>query len=120
MNSSVPPIRRIASNLLWTAEGIVRNPLLEVAADGTVCRAGTCDAPDRVPFAEFYAGLLVPGFPADWQQAFARIAADAATPLDEQLRRLPPSPGGVLVVISGLDYERMLLTPDSRIRSLFP
>ena len=34
MNSSAQPSRRIASNLLWTPQGLLRNPLVGVAADG--------------------------------------------------------------------------------------
>ncbi|WP_295937704.1 amidohydrolase family protein [uncultured Alistipes sp.] len=61
MNSSVLPSRRIASNLLWTPQGLVRNPLVGVAADGTVLSVETCAEPDRLPGTEFYAGVLAPG-----------------------------------------------------------
>ena len=61
MNSSAQPSRRIASNLLWTPQGLVRNPLVEVAADGRVLSVGTCTEPDRMPGTEFYSGVLAPG-----------------------------------------------------------
>ena len=61
MNSSAQPSRRIASNLLWTPQGLVRNPLVEVAADGRVLSVGTCSEPDRMPGTEFYSGVLAPG-----------------------------------------------------------
>ena len=61
MNSSAQPSRRIASNLLWTPQGLVRNPLVEVAADGRVLSVGTCTEPDRMSGTEFYSGVLAPG-----------------------------------------------------------
>ena len=61
MNSSAQLSRRIASNLLWTPQGLVRNPLVEVAADGRILSVGTCSEPDRMPGTEFYSGVLAPG-----------------------------------------------------------
>ena len=61
MNSSAQPSRRIASNLLWTPQGLLRNPLVGVAADGRILFVGTCPEPDRSPGTEFYAGVLAPG-----------------------------------------------------------
>ena len=61
MNSSAQPSRRIASNLLWTPQGLLRNPLVGVAADGRILSVGTCPEPDRSPGTEFYAGVLAPG-----------------------------------------------------------
>ena len=64
MTSSAPrPSRRIASNLLWTPQGLVRHPLLTLGADGRVLSAECCPDPDRLAATEFYAGLLVPDFP---------------------------------------------------------
>lgn len=88
MNSSVQPLRRIASNLLWTPQGVVRDPLLEVAPDGRVLSVAVCAEPDRQPFTEFYAGLLVPDFPADYRAAFCCLLAEARTPLPELLAAL--------------------------------
>jgi hypothetical protein len=41
----------------------------------------------------------------------------AALPLSELLPRIV-TPGGALVVISGLDYDSLRLTPQSQIRKL--
>ena len=110
MTSSAPrPSRRIASNLLWTPQGLVRHPLLTLGADGRVLSAECCPDPDRLAATEFYAGLLVPDFPADYRAA--------ALPLSELLPRIV-TPGGALVVISGLDYDSLRLTPQSQIRKL--
>ena len=117
MNFSAQPSRRIASNLLWTPGGIVRNPLLTLAPDGRVVAAGSCPDPDCLAATEFYAGLLVPGFPADFRAAFERLCRSSAAPLPELLAQTV-TPGGVLVVISGLDYESLRLTPRSQIRRL--
>ena len=79
MTSSAPrPSRRIASNLLWTPQGLVRHPLLTLGADGRVLSAECCPDPDRLAATEFYAGLLVPDFPADYRAAFdgMRVAAN--------------------------------------------
>ena len=106
MTSSVPqPSRRIASNLLWTPQGLVRHPLLTLGADGRVLTAGSCPDPDCLAATEFYAGLLVPDFPTDYRAAFDGMRA-AALPLSELLPQAV-TPGGVLVVISGLDYESL-------------
>ena len=112
MTSSAPrPSRRIASNLLWTPQGLVRHPLLTL-----VLSAESCPDPDRLAATEFYAGLLVPDFPADYRAAFDGMRA-AALPLSELLPRIV-TPGGALVVISGLDYDSLRLTPQSQIRKL--
>lgn len=117
MTSSVQqPSRRIASNLLWTPQGLVRHPLLTLGPDGRVLWAESCPEPDRLAATEFYAGLLVPGFPADYRAAFGGMRT-AAAPLSELLPQVV-TPGGVLVVISGLDYESLRLTPQSQIRKI--
>ena len=117
MNFSAQPTRRIASNLLWTSGGIVRNPLLTLGPDGRVLAVESCPEPDGLAATEFYSGLLVPGFPADYRTAFERLCGDSATPLPELLAQTV-TPGGVLVVISGLDYDSLRLTPESLIRKL--
>ena len=95
MTSSAPrPSRRIASNLLWTPQGLVRHPLLTLGADGRVLSAECCPDPDRLAATEFYAGLLVPDFPADYRAAFDGMRA-AALPLSELLPRIV-TPGGAL------------------------
>ena len=88
MTSSAPrPSRRIASNLLWTPQGLVRHPLLTLGADGRVLSAECCPDPDRLAATEFYAGLLVPDFPADYRAAFDGMRV-AALPLSELLPRI--------------------------------
>lgn len=118
MNSSEPSIRRIASNLLWTPRGLVRNPLAEVAPDGRIVRLDTCAEPDREACTEFFAGVLIPEFPRDFRAAFDRLLAEAETPLPELLARLGTHDDGVTVVLSGLDYDTMRLTPRSQIRRI--
>lgn len=116
MNSSAGPFRRrIASNLLWTPQGLVRRPLVTFCGDGTFL-VETCAAPDRLPATEFYAGLLVADFPADYRRAFERLRAAA----DDLLTTLPQTvvEGGIWVVLSGLDYAALRLTPQSRIQPL--
>lgn len=39
----------------------MRHPLVEVDERGTILRIDTCEAPDREPLTEFYAGILLPG-----------------------------------------------------------
>jgi hypothetical protein len=117
MNSSGAPIRRIAANLMWRPEGLVRNPLAEIGPDGRILRVDACPDPDRQPCTEFYAGLLVADFPADWRETFERLLSQSDTPLPELLARLPRQ-RGVPVAISGLDYATMRLTPRARIRRL--
>ncbi|MFR8224377.1 MAG: hypothetical protein ACLU9X_07295 [Alistipes shahii] len=61
-------------------------------------------------------GTAGPGFPADYRAAFDGMRV-AALPLSELLPRIV-TPGGALVVISGLDYDSLRLTPQSQIRKL--
>lgn len=118
MNSSVQPSRRIASNLLWTPDGLQRNPLVELGADGRILRITQCAEPDRMHSTEFYAGVLVPDFPADYRAVFTRMCAHTPPFLPDLLRSLPAGGEGVLAVISGLDYDTLHLTPRSQIRKL--
>ncbi|MCM1151299.1 MAG: cytosine deaminase [Alistipes sp.] len=105
--------RKIASNLLWTPQGLIRRPLVEIARDGRVLSVGSCSDPDRLPFVEFRAGLLVPDFPEDFRAAFRSLPA--GRPLFESLPPILSPGGGILVVISGLDYETLRLTAAARI-----
>lgn len=61
MSSSRFPVRKIASNLLWTPQGWVTHPLVTLDAAGRLLAAERCDAPDRQAGVEFHAGVLVPG-----------------------------------------------------------
>ncbi len=117
----MPPSRKIASNLLWQPQGVVRNPLVTLSPEGRIVAADVCPEPDRIAGTEFYAGVLVPDFPADFRPAFARMldgALHGGETLPEQLAALVPAPGGVPVVISGIDYAAMRLTARAQIRSL--
>lgn len=128
--------RKIASNLLWTPQGLYRNPLVEVASEGLIVAVTTCAAPDRLAGTEFYAGMLVSG---DVVPYFEALRPFSDIPLPELLahcchsrtdgNRTPlcvlPAQAGIstgrrcgLAVISGLDYDRLLLTPASRIRRI--
>lgn len=147
MNSCAQPFRRIASNLLWTAEGVIRHPLVEADEEGRLRVVGTCPQPDRRPFTEFYAGLLVAGFPADYRAAFDSLMIRRETPLPELLAGLSDAgapetatatdirtdspvadgsglrfpillPAGCLAVLSGLEYDPLRLTVRSQIRSI--
>lgn len=117
----MPQSRKIASNLLWQPQGVVRNPLVTLSPEGRITAAAVCPEPDRQAGTEFYAGLLVPDFPADFRTAFARMQSEArhgGPALSEQLAALVPAAGGIPVVISGIDYAAMRLTDRAQIRSL--
>ncbi|WP_308501182.1 hypothetical protein [uncultured Alistipes sp.] len=75
-----------------------------------------CAVPDRLPATEFYAGMLVADFPADYRRAFERLRAAE----DDLSATLPQTvvEGGIWVVLSGLDYAALRLTPQSRIQPL--
>ena len=117
MNSFREPFhRRIASNLLWTPQGIVRHPLVTFCGPAGEFLVEQCATPDGLAATEFHAGLLVGDFPADYRAAFGRMMAlggDLATLLPQTVVE-----GGVWVVISGLDYAALRLTPQSQIRLL--
>lgn len=107
------PPRKIASNLLWTPRGILRHPLVEVAEGGRIVSVSSCPDPDRLPFVEFRPGLLVPDFPRDFRTVFRALPPDS--PLSQTLPPLLTPGRGLLVVISGLDYGSLRLTPAARI-----
>ena len=116
MNSSVRPFRRrIASNLLWTPQGLVRHPVVTFYGERDFL-VESCPAPDRLPATEFHAGLLVGDFPEDYRAAFERLRSDT----DDLSTALPRVvvPHGIWVVLSGLDYAALRLTPHSRIQRL--
>lgn len=117
MDSSAQPIRRIASNLLWTPGGIVRNPLLTLAPDGRVVAVESCSEPDRLAATEFYSGLARPRLPGRLPHGF-RTPVPGLGDAAARTARADGDAGGVLVVISGLDYESLRLTSRSQIRRL--
>lgn len=100
---------------------MVRHPLVTLSPEGAVTDVTRCTEPDRTAGTEFYAGVLVPDFPADFRRVFARMQEEArcgGRTLPEQLAELVPAAAGVPVVISGIDYATMRLTARARIRSL--
>lgn len=116
MSSSVHSILRIAANRLLTIDGtVIDRPLAELSPEGRIRSVVRCEEADRQPFTIFLAGLLVPDFPRDFRAAFAAVAGDRTTPLD---RLLPRERGGICVLLTGIDYRRMLLTERSRIRAV--
>ncbi len=117
MNSSDRPFRRrIASNLLWTPGGLIRHPVVTFCDPEGTFFVESCPTPDRLPCTEFYAGVLVADFPADYVRVFERLRTAGG-----DLSRLLPQTvvdGGIWVVISGLDYASLRLVAASRIRAL--
>ena len=100
-------MRKIASNLLLDNEGVHRNPLVELNDEGELLAISYTTQPDREPFTEFHAGLLVVGL-----EGFdaAALPADCTTPLPERLApHLNPDSRRV-VLLTGLDYDRLTAT----------
>ncbi len=99
-------MRRIASNKLLTREGILEHPLLEVDDTGCILSIRTTSDPDREPFTEFYAGLLVVGLNAELVE---RTKKDNASLLDTLPSLLHPNEG--LYLVTGIDYRTLQPTP---------
>lgn len=114
----MPQLRKIASNLLWTSQGLVRHPLVELADDGSVRSVASCPEPDRLAFVEFRPGLLVFDFPVDFRAVFERFRAVPARSVAEWLHAVVVPGRGIPVLISGLDYRSLRLTPQARIERL--
>lgn len=114
----MPQFRRIASNLLWTPQGLVRHPFIVLADDGSLHSVASCSEPDRVAFAEFRAGLVVLDFPMDFRGAFGRFLAGPPLSLAEWLPRVVVPGHGIPVVISGIDYSTLQAAPSARIERL--
>lgn len=89
--------------------------MVELSDEGGVLTVGRCSTPDRVPFTEFYAGVLVVGLACE---AFAAVAHDHTTPLAELLPPLVDPVSECVVLLSGLDYQTMCLTEQTVIRLL--
>lgn len=105
MNSPKASSRRIASNWLLTDKGLVRNPVVEFDPEGTILHIRTAGHPDREPFTEFHAGILLPGLvnahchielsylhgaipPGGGFAAFARSMGEVRNRKSEEERRL--------------------------------
>ncbi len=117
MSSHNQPPRQIASNLLFLREGApLRNPLIRLSESGAVLSIEQCEAPDAEPFTQFYAGIMVLEFPDAYKEAFEQLRS-SSQPLDVALSSVVGR-GSAVVVISGVDYERMVLTEGSKIKRL--
>ena len=86
---------------------------MELSDEGCVLAVGRCSTPDREPFTEFYAGVLVVGLSCE---AVAAVAHDHTTPLAELLPPLVDPTSERLVLLSGLDYQTMCLTERTVVR----
>lgn len=108
-------LRKIASNLLLDSEGLHRNPLIELSDAGELCAVTYTAHPDREPFTEFFAGVVVVGL-----EGFdpARLHDDLSTPLPELLRPYLRVGSRRVVLFTGLDYTHLRLTQASRLRRL--
>ena len=112
-------MRRIASNLVWSVEaGLKKNPRLTFSDEGCLLDLDFLDDPDTSPLTEFYSGLVVVDFPQAWQTAFEKLRRERSQSLLELLPQIIDPEEGILVLLSGLDYERMCLTERSEIRPL--
>ena len=111
----MPLVRKIASNLLLDRGGLHRDPLVELDAEGQLSSVRFVPHPDREPFTEFYAGLLVVGL-----EGFdpAQLQADHTTPLPELLAPYLHPDSRRVVLLTGLDYDRLTATDRTRIHLL--
>ena len=110
------PSRKIASNALLTANGtLLRQPLMGLDAEGRVVSVVQCAEPDREPFTEFRAGVLVVGLS---RAAFEAVRDDHTTPLTALLPPHLDSGNGHPALLSGLDYATMCFTTESRYEAL--
>lgn len=106
-------LRKIASNKALTHQGVIDNPLVELDERGVVVRITRCETPDREPFTEHYAGLLVVGL----DDALQKELLSRHDPLPDWLpERLPQQ--GELYLVTGLDYHSLCTTPHTTFRRL--
>ncbi len=96
---------------------MVRNPLVGFDSSGCAVEILSCDEPDRKPFTEFYAGLMVLDFPVRWRETFSAMMQRRDKPLEELLEEivLPTSETTCTVIISGMEYSPLRLTAQSEI-----
>lgn len=109
-------MRRIASNLLFDGRQLLHNPLVHLTDEGLVSEIRTTDTPDREPFTEFYAGLLVVGLD---DAVLPSLLTDHTTPLLDLLAPHTNPARGRLTHLTGLDYTALRFTPESRYAFLF-
>ena len=106
-------MRKIASNKLLTREGVLLHPLLEVDDIGHILSIRTTANPDREPFTEFYAGLLVVGL----NEMLAAEVMQSTQPLTEWLpSRLTDN--SELWLLSSLDFQTLRPTPQTHIQRI--
>lgn len=108
-------MRKIASNLLLDRGGLHRDPLVELDEEGQLASVRFVSHPDREPFTEFFAGLLVVGL-----EGFnpAQLQADHTTPLPELLAPYLHPESRRAVLLTGLNYDRLTATDRTRIHLL--
>ena len=106
------PSRKIASNALLTADGVLHSrPLLCFDTAGAVVAVDFCEHPDREPFTEFRAGIVVMGLS---REAFEGVCLDHTTPITELLPPLMEPDSTQAALLTGLNYATMRLTEVSR------
>ena len=89
------------------------NPLVELDEAGRVVQVTFTAAPDREPFTEFYAGLLVVGL----DNVHTEELLHCLQPLTEWLpSRLTDS--SELYLLTGLDFRTLCTTPQTRIQRI--
>ena len=91
---------------------------MTLTAEGRIASVDICREVDRVPFTEFYAGVLVAGFPADYRAVFERMMAESGEGLEELLLRYATDPQGIVVVISGIGHAPLRLTERAKIQKI--
>lgn len=105
---------------------MLHNPLVTLTADGQILCVEPCAEPDRMAATSFYAGVLIPASLADRLSALCRqqplsaaplpeLLAAAAADLPSELCEVAPDHCCGLAVVSGLDYETLRLTPQTRV-----
>ena len=110
------PSRKIASNALLTADGVLHSrPLIRFDAAGAVVAVDFCEHPDREPFTEFRAGIVVLGFS---REAFEAVRHNHDTPITELLPPRLQLHSTQAALLTGLDYATMCFTAESRYEAL--
>lgn len=106
-------LRKIASNRLLRRTGLLRNLLVRLNEQGEVVEVRTTENPDREPFTEFYAGLLVLGLDREQIEQVLK----SREPLHEWLPALLTDQP-TLHLVTGLDPASLCATPSVRVQRL--